>query len=91
MGLEYGTADILNETDDTPMSQSNEDSFRNVNGSMLRGDSMQAQDDTLRGMVYQFLAKVYVAGWVLLSRATNHATIHSTKFSLLVLFSVTAF
>ena len=41
MGLEYGTADILNETDDTPMSQSNEDSFRNMKGRMLRGDSIQ--------------------------------------------------
>lgn len=58
---------------------------------MGRADSLQAQDNTLRGTVYQLLARVYVAGWVLLSKATNHATIHSTKFSLLVLFSVTAF
>ena len=58
-----------------------------------RDASLQSnqQDDTLRGMVYQVLAQIYAVARVLLGKATNHATIHSSKLSLLVLFSVTAF
>ena len=88
-------ADILNDTEETHMSQSNDDSFQDINasGRVPRIESVltTTHDDTIRSKVYQFLSKVYVAIWLFLSRATNHATIHSTKFSLLVLFFVTAF
>lgn len=91
--LEFKSEDVIHGSRSTLLSESadeatgGEDSFPS-RASQLRNNH---QDDTMRGMVYRVLAQIYSALRVLLGKATKHATIHSTKLSLLTLFSVTAF